>query len=135
MYDEEGNEIPVDESEEPEYEMPFNLATLRKHLGQVAMARRVLPDDAAARQKLLEESVYDVAVERLRHQGELFDSLGLSGKGLKSQDLRLWMWNWHTKLQDRIKAEVANLVKAESKIGAHRRPLSAAQLAYTSISS
>ena len=41
---------------------------------------------------MLEESVYDVAVDRLRHQGELFEQLGLGAKGLKSQDLRVWMW-------------------------------------------
>ncbi|KAF8141815.1 hypothetical protein EV363DRAFT_1467981 [Boletus edulis] len=44
-------------------EIPFNLDNLRKHLAQVTLACRVLPEDVAARQKLLEASVYDVAVE------------------------------------------------------------------------
>ncbi|KAF8119543.1 hypothetical protein EV363DRAFT_1197176, partial [Boletus edulis] len=47
----------------PAGEIPFNLDNLRKHLAQVTLARRVLPEDVAARQKLLEVSVYDVAVE------------------------------------------------------------------------
>ena len=80
------------------------------------MARKVLPDDATARQKLLEESVYDVAAERLKHQAKLFEELGINDKGLQSQDLRAWMWTWHVKLQGRLKAEVANLLRAEAKL-------------------
>lgn len=112
----DGTVVPDTESE-PEYEVPFNMATLRKHLAQVAMARKVLPDDATARQKLLEESVYDVAAERLKHQAKLFEELGINDKGLNNQDLRAWMWTWHVKLQGRLKAEVANVMRAEAKLG------------------
>ena len=115
VYDENGKVIEPEEDAEPEYEIPFNLATLRKHLANVTLARRVLSDDAVARQKLLEESVYDVAVERLKHQAELFDQLGLNDKGLKSEDLRAWMWNWHLNLQHRIKAEMKVLAEAEER--------------------
>jgi len=73
MLDENGNVIPA----ESQGEVPFNLDNLRKHLAQITLARRVLPEDLASRQKLLEESVYDVAVERLRHEAKLFDELGL----------------------------------------------------------
>lgn len=116
---EDGSDITPegDPAQEAKYEIPFNLANLRKHLAHVTMARRVLPDDAAARQKLLEESVYDVAVERLRHQGQLFEELGLGDKGLNNQDLRAWMWNWHVKLQKRIQAEIASLIRSEEKLG------------------
>ena len=100
---------------QPEQEIPFNLENLRKHLAQVVLARRVLPEDIAARQKLLEESVYDVAVERLKHQAELFDEIGLTGKGLGNNDLRKWMWEWHQKLKDRIRAETDVLVQDEQK--------------------
>lgn len=100
---------------EVEYEIPFNLENLRKHLSQVILARRVLPEDAAARQKLLEESVYDVAVERLKHQSELFDKIGLTDRGLGHADLRKWMWDWHQKLQTRLKAEIVNIIEEESK--------------------
>lgn len=101
--------------ENVEHEIPFNLATLRKHLGDVIIARRVLSEDNLARQKLLEESVYDVAVERLRHQAQALEELGLGNKGLGHADLKAWMWKWHQKLQERIAAEVAELVKQEEK--------------------
>lgn len=115
----DGSVVDIDieaQIEEPEYEVPFNLANLRKHLAQVTLARRVLSEDSAARQKLLEESVYDVAVERLKHQATLFENLGLQDKGLNNADLRAWMWAWHERLQVRIKAEVANLVQSESNL-------------------
>lgn len=108
---------------EIEYEVPFNLENLRKHLAQVVLARRVLPEDSAARQKLLEESVYDVAVERLKHQSEVFDKIGLTDRGLGHMDLRKWMWEWHQKLQRRLKAEIINVIEEESRLCAYT-PLS-----------
>ncbi|EGN94691.1 hypothetical protein SERLA73DRAFT_114135 [Serpula lacrymans var. lacrymans S7.3] len=95
--------------------MPFNLSNLRKHLTQVQLARRVLSEDVAARQKLLEESVYDVAVARLKHEADLFDELGLNNKGLKRADLQRWMWDWHQKLQPRLDAEIQEIIVAEEK--------------------
>ena len=102
-----------------EGEVPFNLETLRRHLGEVVLARRILSEDVAARQRLLEQSVYNVAVERLKHQAEMMDQLGLPSKGLKSNDLKTWMWEWHQKLQQRIKAEVDNMVVEERVMGTH----------------
>jgi DNA-directed RNA polymerase len=55
-------------------EVPLNLHTLRKHLGQLILIRRVLPDDVATQQKLLEDSVYEVALKR---QAEVFKELGI----------------------------------------------------------
>lgn len=83
----------------------------------MALHRRVLTDDTSARQKLLEESVYDVAVARWKHEAQTFEELGLGRKGLDSADLRAWLWEWHTKLEVRIEAEVNALVKAEAKLG------------------
>jgi DNA-directed RNA polymerase len=82
-------------------EVPFNLATLRKHLARVALARRVLPTDVNARQKLLEDSVYDAAKERLARQHQLFEELGLDDNSLLRPDLQRWMWAWHLKLKVR----------------------------------
>lgn len=99
---------------ETETDIPFNLDVLRKHLAHVSLARRVLSDDLAARQKLLEDSVYDVAVQRMRRQAELFKDLGLGDSALRKQDLQLWMWQWHQHLQTRLKEDIALLVKEEA---------------------
>ncbi|KAG2119134.1 uncharacterized protein F5147DRAFT_565537 [Suillus discolor] len=115
--DENGNVIPAQSEEE----VPFNLDNLRKHLAQVTLARRVLPEDLASRQKLLEESVYDVAVERLRHEAKLFDELGLGNRELHHADLQKWMWDWHQKLKTRLEAEIKEIIVAEAKICKHIR--------------
>jgi DNA-directed RNA polymerase len=99
---------------ETETEIPFNLDILRKHLAHVSLARRVLSEDLAARQKLLEDSVYDVAVQRMRRQAELFKELGLGDSVLRKQDLQLWMWQWHQLLQTRLKEDIALLIKEEA---------------------
>lgn len=109
-------------SGETETEIPFNLDILRKHLAHVSLARRVLSDDLAARQKLVEDSVYDVAVQRMRRQAELFKELGLGGSVLKKQDLQLWMWQWHQLLQERLKEDIARLVKGEASQFTHFLP-------------
>ncbi|OAX44242.1 DNA/RNA polymerase [Rhizopogon vinicolor AM-OR11-026] len=114
--DESGNVIPV----QTQGEVPFNLSNLRKHLAQVTLARRVLPEDLASRQKLLEESVYDVAVERLRHEAKVFDDLGLGGRELQRADLQKWMWDWHQKLKTRLEAEIKEIIAAEAKIASNK---------------
>ncbi|KAI0753612.1 DNA/RNA polymerase [Fomes fomentarius] len=98
---------------QPEGEVPFNLETLRRHLSQIVLARRVLAEDVAARQQMLEQSVYNVAVERMKHQADQMINLGLPSMGLQSNDLRSWMWQWHEKLQARIQAEVEAMVIEE----------------------
>ncbi|KAF8637123.1 hypothetical protein AX17_003027 [Amanita inopinata Kibby_2008] len=97
------------------YEIPFNLDNLRRHLTEVNLARRVLPEDVAARQKLLEESVYDVAVQRMKHQADLFAELGLGDASLMQADLQRWMWEWHIKLKNRLEQEIKNIADIESK--------------------
>lgn len=114
ILDENGNKIPAQSREE----VPFNLNNLRSHLAQVTLARRVLPEDLASRQKLLEESVYDVAVERLRHEARLFDELGLGNRELHHADLQKWMWDWHQKLKARLEAEIKDIITAEEKLAA-----------------
>ncbi|KAI0776637.1 DNA/RNA polymerase [Trametes elegans] len=107
------SQLATDNPPQPQGDIPFNLDSLRRHLGQVILARRVLSEDVVSRQRLLEQSVYNVAVERMKRQAELFDQLGLPNKSLHSTDLRTWMWLWHTKLQTRIEAEIRNLETEE----------------------
>ncbi|KAJ8503283.1 hypothetical protein ONZ45_g10994 [Pleurotus djamor] len=95
-------------------EIPFNLTNLRNHLADVVLARRVLPSELTARQKLLEESVYDVAVARLKHQAERFAELGINSGALNAPDLQKWMWEWHIKLQQRLSAAIKDIVAAET---------------------
>ncbi|PFH50361.1 hypothetical protein AMATHDRAFT_4013 [Amanita thiersii Skay4041] len=104
----------AEDDAESEYEIPFNLDNLRRHLAEVNLARRVLPEDVSARQKLLEESVYDVAVERMKHQADLFAELGLGDNALLQADLQRWMWEWHTKLKARLGDVIRNIMEIEN---------------------
>ncbi|KAF7331179.1 DNA-directed RNA polymerase [Mycena sanguinolenta] len=97
-------------------EVPFNLLTLRKHLSRVALARRVLPTDVNARQKLLEDSVYEAAKERLAKQHAVFHELGLDDNSLLRPDLQRWMWQWHQKLKDRLETEIKAIAANELHI-------------------
>ena len=47
--------------------VPFNLKTPRRHLSRVVLARHVLSEDTMLRQHLLEQSVLNVAVKRMKH--------------------------------------------------------------------
>ena len=107
------NAQKIQGKEDIQYEIPFNLDNLRRHLAQVNLARRVLPEDVAARQKLLEESVYEVAVERMKHDADRFAELGLGDGGLMQADLQRWMWDWHTKLKQRLEAEIKKIAALE----------------------
>ena len=66
---------PFNPTDPNQQEIPYNLEVLCRHLGQLALARRVPPDDVATRQKLLEDSVYEEATERLKH-GKIHTHLG-----------------------------------------------------------
>jgi len=94
------------------------LDNLHKHLAQVTLTCRVLPEDVVAHQKLLEASVYDVAVERLKHEAKLFDEIGLGhmNVGLRHADLQRWMWDWDQKLRVRLETEIADIIAAEAKL-------------------
>lgn len=95
---------------------PFNIANLRKHLAEVAYAQRVLPDDVSARQKLLESSVYDLAVERMKHDVDNLEERGINTAKLQNAKLQNWMFNWHSKLTRRLTYEIQELVESEKKI-------------------
>jgi DNA-directed RNA polymerase len=93
-------------------EVPFNLENLRRHLAQLKLARRVLPEDITARQTLLEASVHEVAAERFKHEDAIFKQLGLDN-GLQERSLQAWMWNWHQALTARLEVTVRDIIKAE----------------------
>ncbi|KAJ7482195.1 DNA/RNA polymerase [Mycena galericulata] len=116
---------------ESDRSVPFNLDTLRKHLARVALARRVLPTDVTARQKLLEDSVYEAARERLARQHEVFAKLGLDDNSLLQPDLQRWMWQWHCRLRDRLEEEIKVIAAAEmhTPIGRKKNPVLAPYLA------
>ncbi|KAI5119282.1 hypothetical protein M0805_008061 [Coniferiporia weirii] len=103
-----------EEQADVDEELPFNIANLRKHLAEVAYAQRVLPDDVAARQKLLEASVYDLAVQRLRHEAEKLDEAGVNAQKLQAAQLQTWMFDWHEKLQKRLTSEIEMLIEEEA---------------------
>lgn len=97
-------------------EVPFNLDNLRKHLAQVQLARRVLPEDITARQTLLEASVHEVASERFKHEDAIFKQLGMGvGSGLQERNLQAWMWTWHVKLSEKLEETIKDIVKAEEQ--------------------
>ncbi|EJD05121.1 DNA/RNA polymerase [Fomitiporia mediterranea MF3/22] len=100
---------------------PFNIANLRKHLAEVAYAHRLLPDDTAARQKLLEASVYDLANERLKHESEKLEEVVGNEQKLMSAQLQKWMFDWHEKLQRRLTAEIEIIIRDEASVGPSRK--------------
>ncbi|KAJ7737868.1 DNA/RNA polymerase [Mycena maculata] len=120
------NPKPVKKGED----VPFNLATLRKHLARVALARRVLPTDLYARQKLLESSAYDAAQERLQEQAKTFAKLGLDDENaLLRPDLQRWMWQWHVRLKERLELVLREIgAEEKDREGNKRRPVLAPYL-------
>lgn len=93
-------------------EIPFNLHNLRRHLAQLQLARRVLPEDVTARQTLLEASVHEVAAERFKHEDAIYKQLGL-GAGLNERNLQAWMWDWHQALESRLTTAIKDIEMAE----------------------
>ncbi|KAF8553695.1 DNA/RNA polymerase [Imleria badia] len=83
--------------------IPFNLDNLCKHLAQVTLARHVLPKDVAARQKLLEASVYD-------HEAKVFDEMSLGHIDL---GLHLQRWIFIPALKPRLQT---SLLPRQSKL-------------------
>jgi DNA-directed RNA polymerase len=110
------NGLPLDPTAAPETEVPFNIEVLRRHLAQVSFARQVLPGDPAARQKLLEESVIDVAQHRLQHEAEQLAKLELGPKGAQGKGLQIWMWEWHQALSKKLKVDIPQLLRDEAKL-------------------
>ena len=96
-------------------EIPFNLESLRSHLADVLEARKILDKDLNARQKHLESSVYELAVEQLEHRAKVFEEKGLNQTQLSDTDLQAWMWEWHKKLVKRLELEIARIHKSSKQ--------------------
>ncbi|KDR74040.1 hypothetical protein GALMADRAFT_212223 [Galerina marginata CBS 339.88] len=111
----------VDDIKKIDLEVPFSLDGLRRHLARVTEARSYLHGDINARQKHLESSVYDLAIERLQHQDEVFAQKGIDNGSLKDSKLRRWMWDWHVRLRDQLKIELEKIQESDGKKKPHER--------------
>ncbi|KAF8902625.1 hypothetical protein CPB84DRAFT_1775848 [Gymnopilus junonius] len=105
----------VDDVEKIEQQVPYSLDGLRRHLAQVTEARNFLHKDINARQKHLESSVYELAVESLQHQQEVFSEKGIDNGNLKDHKLRGWMWDWHVRLREQVKLEIEKIDQEDTK--------------------
>nr|ASF90204.1 hypothetical protein SPAR04594 [Bartheletia paradoxa] len=92
--------------------VPINLDSLRESLSTIT-AERLAIDDAATRQRHLEESAYDAARKRFEQENEKMLELGLGTGALRGHTLQAWMWDWYTKLVERLDSEIAEIVKIE----------------------
>ena len=96
--------------------MPFNLESLRTHLRGFTEARKMLDNDLMTRQRHLESSMYELAIEQLKFRAEKFKEQGLDdGHHLQNRSIQSWMWTWHTLLQARLKNEIATVQRNGAK--------------------
>ena len=96
------------------FETPYNLGILRSNLDQIIKGRKALPDDVLQRQKLLEETAYDSALARLKHEAEVFKDLDM-GANLKHRSLQAWMWDWHVKTEPYLQQCIEDLTSQEMR--------------------
>ncbi|KAG8812035.1 DNA-directed RNA polymerase, partial [Serendipita sp. 399] len=85
----DGEEVKVEV-----FETPYNLGILKDNLKLITESRSSLPDDIVQRQKMLEETAYDSALARFKHEADVFKDLELGGN-LTNRSLQAWMWDWH----------------------------------------
>jgi len=79
----------------------------------------MLPDDVMRRQKLLEDSAYDNALERYRHEAELFKSMNIGGN-LGDRSLQAWAWDWYNLTVPELERVILETEKAEKSM-IHRK--------------
>lgn len=111
---------PEGDAKEEVFEVPYNLRRLRHSLEDLNTSHRAVGDDMWSRQRLLEQSVYDVAVERLKHEHEMLEKLARP-TGIINKSLRSLMWEWHQKLADRLQDDISVLVKDEAELSAQHQ--------------
>ena len=97
------------------FEVPFNLNVLRRNLNHFIFERQTLPDDVLRRQKLLEDSAYDNALERYRHEAEVFRSMNMSGK-LGDRSLQAWAWDWYNLTVPELEKVIIETETAEKRM-------------------
>lgn len=95
--------------------IPFNLDSLRRHLSDITEARSVLDANVHARQRHLEASVYDLAVEMLQRRYKTMEEKGLATGRLFHAELQHLMWQWHLALQGRVRTEIERILNEENK--------------------
>jgi DNA-directed RNA polymerase, mitochondrial len=94
--------------------VPFNLDSLRRHLSDITEARSVLDANLHARQRHLEASVFDLAVEMLEQRFKSMQERGLATGKLFHAELQHLMWKWHLDLRVRVRNEIEKIIQDEN---------------------
>jgi DNA-directed RNA polymerase len=94
-------------------EVPYNLGVLRETLGRIIEGRKALPDDVLQRQRIIEETAYESALARFKHEAELFKDMRMGGS-LTSKNMKVWIWEWYTKTIPLLKERIAEIKEEES---------------------
>lgn len=95
--------------------VPYNLESLRRHLSEITDARSVLEANVHARQRHLEASVFDLAVEMFHRKSKTMEQKGLATGRLFHAELQHLMWKWHLVLQGRVRTEIQRIVNEENQ--------------------
>ncbi|KAG8774739.1 DNA-directed RNA polymerase, partial [Serendipita sp. 398] len=61
---------------------------------------------------MLEETAYDSALARFKHESDVFRELDMGGN-LNKRSLQAWMWDWHVQTQPRLQARIKELEEQE----------------------
>ncbi|KIM41950.1 hypothetical protein M413DRAFT_71072 [Hebeloma cylindrosporum] len=76
----------------------------------------MLDSDLLTRQRHLESSMYELAMEQLQFRAEKFKEQGLDEEmHLRNRSIQSWMWSWHKLLQVRLKEEIATVQRNGAK--------------------
>ncbi|PPQ65459.1 hypothetical protein CVT24_010790, partial [Panaeolus cyanescens] len=91
-------------------EVPFNIDSLRRQLASLTEARKFFDQDLHVRQRQLETSGYELAVEQLEHSIKSREEKGVQdSNALHCTDIQAWMWEWHQKLQVKLKETILRI--------------------------
>jgi DNA-directed RNA polymerase len=86
-------------------------------------ARKMLEKDLHGRQRHLESSVYDLALEQLQYRAKVFAEKGIDQEShLRDSELQSWMWTWHTRLVERLKVEIIRIQRSEKRSDVNMAP-------------
>lgn len=70
----------------------------------------MLDKDLHARQRHLESSVFELALEQLQYRAKIFAEKGIDQEShLRDSELQSWMWTWHTRAVERLKKEISRI--------------------------
>ena len=88
-------------------------------MGHFILERQALPNDVIRRQQLLEDSAYDNALERYRHEAEVFKSMNIGGNR-NDRSLQAWAWDWYNITVLELEKVILEIEQAEKKM-IHRK--------------